>query len=137
MNHWLLKTEPEEFSWADQVKNKIEPWSGVRNAQARNFMKAMQKGDLAFFYHTGNEKQIVGVVEVAKPFYPDPKDETGRWGLVDVKAVAPVPKPVTLAAIRAEPKLGDLLLVRHSRLSVMPIPDDAWRLISTMGGLKT
>lgn len=136
MAYWLLKTEPEEFSWADQLKRKVEPWSGVRNAQARNYMRAMQKGERAFFYHTGDERQIVGVVEVLKAFYPDPGDDTGRWGLVDVKAVAPLPKPVTLAAIKAEPKLADLLLVRHSRLSVMPIPDDAWRLIGTMGGLK-
>ena len=136
MTHWLLKTEPEEFSWADQIKRKFEPWSGVRNAQARNFMREMKKGEHAFFYHTGEEKQIVGVVEVVKAFYADPADETGRWGLVDVKAVAPLPKPVTLAAIKAEPKLAELLLVRHSRLSVMPIPDDAWKLICTMGGAK-
>lgn len=136
MTYWLLKTEPEEFSWADQLKRKVEPWSGVRNAQARNFMREMKKGDQAFFYHTGDEKQVVGIVEVVKTFYPDPADDTGRWGLVDVKAVMPMPKPVTLAAIKTEPKLADLLLVRHSRLSVMPIPDAAWRLISAMGGLK-
>lgn len=136
MTFWLLKTEPEEFSWADQVKKKVEPWSGVRNAQARNFMREMKKGERAFFYHTGDEKQVVGIVEVAKTFYADPTDETGRWGLVDVKTVAPLPKPVTLAAIKAEPRLADLLLVRHSRLSVMPIPDEAWALISKMAGLK-
>lgn len=136
MTFWLLKTEPEEFSWADQVKKKVEPWSGVRNAQARNFMREMKKGERAFFYHTGDEKQVVGIVEVAKTFYADPADETGRWGLVDVKTVAPLPKPVTLAAIKAEPRLADLLLVRHSRLSVMPIPDEAWALISKMAGLK-
>lgn len=135
MDYWLLKTEPEEFSWADQVKKKVEPWTGVRNAQARNFMRAMKKGDLAFFYHTGDEKQIVGIVEVARTFYPDPKDETGRWGQVDVRAVKPVPKPVTLAAIKAEPKLANLLLVRHSRLSVMPIDEAAWQLISKLAGL--
>lgn len=136
MTFWLLKTEPEEFSWADQVKKKVEPWSGVRNAQARNFMREMKKGERAFFYHTGDEKQVVGIVEVAKTFYADPADETGRWGLVDVKTVAPLPKPVTLAAIKAEPRLADLLLVRHSRLSVIPIPDEAWALISKMAGLK-
>jgi len=135
MAYWLLKTEPEEFSWADQVKKKIEPWTGVRNAQARNFMRAMKKGEQAFFYHTGDERQIVGIVEVARTFYPDPKDETGRWGQVDVRAVRPVPKPVTLAQIKAEPKLADLLLVRHSRLSVMPINEAAWTLISKMAGL--
>lgn len=135
MDYWLLKTEPEEFSWADQVKKKVEPWTGVRNAQARNFMRAMKKGDLAFFYHTGDEKQIVGIVEVARTFYPDPKDETGRWGQVDVHAVKPVPKPVTLSQIKAEPKLANLLLVRHSRLSVMPIDEAAWQLITKLAGL--
>jgi predicted RNA-binding protein with PUA-like domain len=135
MAYWLLKTEPEEFSWADQLKKKVEPWTGVRNAQARNFMRAMKKGEQAFFYHTGDERQIVGIVEVARTFYPDPKDETGRWGQVDVRAVKPVPKPVTLAEIKAEPKLADLLLVRHSRLSVMPIPEIAWMLILKMAGL--
>lgn len=135
MTYWLLKTEPEEFSWADQMKKKVEPWTGVRNAQARNFMRAMQKGEQAFFYHTGDEKRIVGIVEVARTFYPDPEDETGRWGQVDVRAVKPVPKPVTLSQIKAEPKLADLLLVRHSRLSVMPIEDEAWTLISNMAGL--
>jgi predicted RNA-binding protein with PUA-like domain len=135
MAYWLLKTEPEEFSWADQLKKKVEPWTGVRNAQARNFMRAMKKGEQAFFYHTGDERQIVGIVEVARTFYPDPKDETGRWGQVDVRAIKPVPKPVTLAEIKAEPKLADLLLVRHSRLSVMPIPEIAWMLIVKMAGL--
>jgi predicted RNA-binding protein with PUA-like domain len=135
MAYWLLKTEPEEFSWADQLKKKVEPWTGVRNAQARNFMRAMKKGEQAFFYHTGDERQIVGIVEVARTFYPDPKDETGRWGQVDVRAIKPVPKPVTLAEIKAEPKLADLLLVRHSRLSVMPIPEIAWMLILKMAGL--
>ncbi len=135
MAYWLLKTEPEEFSWADQVKKKVEPWTGVRNAQARNFMKAMKKGEQAFFYHTGEERRIVGIVEVARTFYPDPVEPTGPWGQVDVRAVKPVPKPVTLAQIKAEPKLAELLLVRHSRLSVMPIDDTAWALISKMAGL--
>jgi predicted RNA-binding protein with PUA-like domain len=136
MAYWLLKTEPAEFAWSDQVKRKVEPWSGVRNAQARNFMKAMRKGERAFFYHTGNEKQVVGIVEVVKPFYPDPADDSGRWGLIDVTALAALPKPVTLASIKAEPKLADLLLVRHSRLSVMPVDETAWALIAAMGGLK-
>ena len=135
MAYWLLKTEPEEFSWADQIKRKVEPWSGVRNAQARNFMRAMKKGEQAFFYHTGDEKRIVGIVEVVRTFYPDPADETGRWGQVDVRAVKPVPKPVTLAAIKAAPALEHLLLVRHSRLSVVPIDDEAWQQISHLAGL--
>ena len=117
------------------MKRKVEPWTGVRNAQARNFMRAMAKGDLAFFYHTRDEKQIVGIVKVERTFYPDPAEPDGPWGQVDVRAVKPVPQPVTLAAIKAEPKLADLLLVRHSRLSVMPIPDEAWTLISRMAGL--
>ena len=135
MAHWLLKTEPEEFSWDDQVKNKVEPWTGVRNAQARNFTQQMKVGDQAFFYHTGDERRIVGIVEVAHAYYPDPEDGTGRWGHVDVRTVKKVPKPVTLAQIKAEPKLAGLLLVRHSRLSVMPIDDKAWALISKMAGL--
>jgi predicted RNA-binding protein with PUA-like domain len=108
----------------------------VRNPQATNFMKAMREGDRVFFYHSGEERRIVGVVEVVKEFYPDPKDKSGRFGLVDVRTVGPVPEPVTLAAIKAEPKLKDLLLVRHSRLSVMPVDEPAWKLISRMGGLK-
>jgi predicted RNA-binding protein with PUA-like domain len=136
MAHWLVKSEPGSWSWEDQVKAGTTDWSGVRNPQATNFMKAMRKGDRVFFYHSGEERRIVGVVEVVKEFYPDPKDKSGRFGMVDVKTVGPVPEPVTLAAIKAEPKLKDLLLVRHSRLSVMPVDEPAWKLISRMGGLK-
>ena len=136
MAYWLLKSEPGSWSWDDQVKAGTTDWSGVRNPQATNFMKGMKKGDRAFFYHSGEERRIVGVVEVAREFYPDPKDKSGRFGLVDVKTVAPVPEPVTLAAIKAEPKLKDLLLVRQSRLSVMPVDEAAWKLIARMGGLK-
>ena len=135
MAYWLLKSEPGSWSWDDQVKAGTTDWSGVRNPQAANFMKAMKKGDRAFFYHSGEERRIVGVVEVTKEFYPDPKDKSGRFGLVDVKTVGPVPEPVTLAAIKAEPKLKDLLLVRQSRLSVMPVDEPAWKLIARMGGL--
>ena len=136
MAFWLVKSEPGTWSWDDQVKAGTTDWSGVRNPRAANFMKAMRKGDRAFFYHSGEERRIVGVVEVVKEFYPDPKDKSGRFGMVDVKAVGPVPEPVTLAAIKAEPKLKDLLLVRHSRLSVMPVDEAAWKLIARMGGLK-
>jgi predicted RNA-binding protein with PUA-like domain len=136
MAYWLVKSEPGSWSWDDQVKAGTTDWSGVRNPQAANFMKAMRKGDRAFFYHSGEERRIVGVIEVVKEFYPDPKDKSGRFGLVDVRTVGPVPEPVTLAAIKAEPKLKDLLLVRHSRLSVMPVDEPAWKLISRMGGLK-
>jgi len=135
MAYWLLKSEPGSWSWEDQVKAGTTDWSGVRNPQAANFMKGMKKGDRAFFYHSGEERRIVGVVEVTKEFYPDPKDKEGRFGLVDVKTVGPVPEPVTLAAIKAEPKLKDLLLVRQSRLSVMPVDAAAWKLIARMGGL--
>jgi predicted RNA-binding protein with PUA-like domain len=136
MAYWLVKSEPGSWSWEDQVKAGTTDWSGVRNPQATNFMKVMRKGDRVFFYHSGEERRIVGVVEVVKEFYPDPKDKSGRFGLVDVRTVGPVPEPVTLAAIKAEPKLKDLLLVRHSRLSVMPVDEPAWKLISRMGGLK-
>ena len=136
MAYWLVKSEPGTWSWDDQVKAGATNWDGVRNPQATNFMKAMRKGDRVFFYHSGEERRIVGVVEVAKEFYPDPKDKSGRFGLVDVKTVGPVPEPVTLAAIKAEPKLKDLLLVRQSRLSVMPVDEAAWKLIARMGGLK-
>ena len=136
MAHWLLKTEPEEFSWDDQVKNKVEPWTGVRNAQARNFMQQMKVGDQAFFYHTGDEKRIVGIVEVAKEYYPDHTDESGRFGMVDVKTVKPMKRPVTLAEIKAEPRLEKLALVRQSRLSVVPIGDAEWKLICAMGETK-
>ena len=136
MAHWLVKSEPGSWSWDDQVKAGTTDWSGVRNPQAANFMKAMRKGDRAFFYHSGEERRIVGLVEVVKEFYPDPRDKSGRFGMVDVKTVGPVPQPVTLADIKAEPKLKDLLLVRHSRLSVMPVDEASAKLISRMGGLK-
>src|SRR5258705_12309842 len=122
MNYWLFKTEAEAFSW-DQQKSrgaKGEPWSGVRNFQAAKNMKAMKKGDLGFFYHTGDEKRIVGIVEVIGEYRKDPTDETGRFGLVDVKAVKDVPKPVTLAAIKADSAFADMVLVKYSRLSVKP-----------------
>src|SRR5437660_3550150 len=107
MAYWLLKTEAETFSWADQVKRGAngEPWSGVRNFTARRHLKEMKKGERAFFYHTGDEKQIVGVAEVIRESYPDPTDEKGIFVMVDVKAVAPLPKPVKLAAVKAEPRL--------------------------------
>ena len=138
MAYWLLKTEAETFSWDDQVKRgaKGEPWTGVRNFTARRYMTEMKKGDLAFFYHTGDEKQVVGVVEVIKEAYPDPSDEKGVFKAVDVKAVKPVPKPVTLAAVKAEPKLKDMALVKYSRLSVQPVTAQEWKLVCKMAGLK-
>lgn len=139
MAYWLLKTEPEEFSWDDQVKRgaKGEAWSGVRNFSARNHLKEMKKGDRFFFYHTGDEKQVVGIGEVIREAFPDPTAKAAEpWTAVQTAAVAPVPKPVTLAAIRAEPKLKDMALVKYSRLSVQPVKDSEWKLVCKMGGVK-
>ncbi len=137
MAYWLFKSEPGTWSWDDQVKKgaKGEGWDGVRNHQASNNMKAMKKGDLGFFYHSVNEKQIVGVVEVIKEYAPDPTDASGRFGLVTVKAVSPMPSPVTLADIKADPALSEMALVRQSRLSVTPISPEEWRHICAKGGL--
>ena len=135
MAYWLIKSEPSSFSWDDQVKRGTANWDGVRNHQAAANLKAMKKGDLCFFYHSVDEKQIVGIVEVVKEAYPDPKDPTGKFVQVDVKTVRPVPKPVTLAQIKAEPSLKDLPLIRQSRLSVSPVDAAAWKTISKMAGL--
>ena len=135
MNYWLMKSEPSAWSWEQQVKKKVETWNGVRNYQAANNMKAMALGDRAFFYHSVDEKQIVGIVEIAKLYHPDPTDETGKFGMVDIKPVMPVKTPVTLAAIKAEPKLADLPLVRLSRLSVSAVDTAAWKLICKMAGV--
>jgi predicted RNA-binding protein with PUA-like domain len=138
MANWLLKTEPETFSWDDQVKRggKGEPWTGVRNFTARRYLKEMKKGDHAFFYHTGDEKQIVGIAEVIRESYKDPTDPDGKFLAVDVKAIEPLPKPVTLAAIRAEPRLDDMALVKYSRLSVQPVTAAEWKIVCHMGGKK-
>jgi predicted RNA-binding protein with PUA-like domain len=138
MAYWLFKTEPETFSWDMQKKRgpKGEPWSGVRNYAAAKHMKAMKKGDLGFFYHTGDEKQIVGIVEVIAEYKPDPTDETGKFGLVDVKAIKDVPKPVTLAAVKADAKLAGMVLVREARLSVQPVTEAEWKHICKLGGVK-
>ena len=138
MNHWLFKTEPDTWSWQMQVARgkQGEGWNGVRNHQAANNMKAMRKGDQGFFYHTGEERRIVGIVKVIEEYQPDPTDESGRFGMVRVMAQAALAKPVTLAEIKAEPRLAELALVRHSRLSVMPIPAPAWKFICNMGGVK-
>ena len=136
MKYWLLKSEPGTWSWEDQVKAGSTFWDGVRNAQASNNLKAMRKGDRAFFYHSGEERRIVGIVEVVKEYYPDPNDESGRFGMVDVKAVAALKAPVTLEQIKADPALGHLALVRQLRLSVVPVDEAAWKRICTMGGVK-
>jgi len=136
MQYWLFKSEPGAWSWDDQVKKGTEHWDGVRNYQANNNMKAMKKGDKGFFYHSVNEKRIVGVVEVVKEHYPDHTDESGRFGMVDVKALYPVEIPVTLAEIKAEPKLADLALVKQSRLSVVPVATNEWKILCKMCGIK-
>lgn len=133
MAYWLLKSEPETWSWDDQLAAGTTEWDGVRNAQALNNMRAMAEGDTAFFYHSGKERRIVGLVEIVGSFYPDPEDE--KSGLVDVKALKSVPQPVSLAAVKAEPALAQLALVRQPRLSVMPVPDEAWAILSRMAGL--
>lgn len=135
--YWLVKTEPDAFSWDDQVRNGVEPWSGVRNHMAKNNLKAMKKGDYAFFYHSNEGKEIVGVVEVVKEAYPDPTAEKGGWVSVDMKAVAPMPKPVTLVAVKADPHLADLALVRQSRLSVQPVSAAHWAYLCELGGWQT
>ena len=137
MAYWLFKTEPSAWSWEQQKKKgaKGEAWSGVRNYQAANNMKAMQKGELGFFYHSVDEKTIVGIVEVSGLYRLDPTDAKGKFGLVEVKAVRDVPKPVTLAAIKAEPKLAKMVLVKNSRLSVQPVTAAEWQIILEMGGV--
>ena len=136
MAYWLVKSEPGTWSWEDQVRDGTTFWDGVRNYQASNNLKAMKKGDLCFFYHSVNEKRIVGIVKVVKEYYPDPGDASGRFGMVDVKAVKPVKRPVTLAEIKGEPRLEEMALIRQSRLSVMPVSEEQWNLILAMGETK-
>ncbi len=136
MAYWLIKSEPGTWSWEDQVRDGTAEWDGVRNYQASNNLKAMKIGDRAFFYHSVNEKRIVGIVEVVKEYYPDHTDPSGRFGMVDVKAVRPFERPVTLADIKAEAKLAELPLIRQSRLSVMPIGPKEWKLICKMGATE-
>jgi predicted RNA-binding protein with PUA-like domain len=134
--YWLVKSEPDAFSWDQQVANGVEPWTGVRNHMAKNNLKAMKKGDRAFFYHSNVGKEIVGIVQVAREAYPDPTAESGDWVCVDMKAVGPMPKPVTLVDIKADPELADLALVRMSRLSVMPVSEAHWKKLCKMGGWR-
>jgi len=139
MAYWLVKTEPEDFSWDDLVKRgaKGEVWTGVRNFTARRHLKDMKKGDRAFFYHTGDEKQVVGIAEVRKEAHPDPtagKDEP--WTAVDLKAVEPLKTPVTLAAVKADKALKDMALVKYGRLSVQPVTAAEWKSVCKMGCVK-
>lgn len=136
--YWLVKSEPSTWSWEMQVKAgaKGTRWDGVRNHTAKNNLKAMQKGDLALFYHSGEDKAVMGIVEVTRAHYPDPTAEKGEpWIVVDLKNVKPLKKPVTLAQVKAEKKLAAMALVRTSRLSVQPVTEAEWRLILKMGGL--
>ena len=135
MRYWLFKSEPSAWSWDDQVKAgaKGTGWTGVRNHLAKQQMMAMKIGDLGFFYHSNEGKEIVGVVEVIREFYPDPTDETGKFGMVDVKAVKPLPTPVTLAQVKATPVLATMSLVTSMRLSVQPVTAAEWKKISAMG----
>ena len=138
MSYWLVKSEPESWSWDAQVKAgaKGTAWTGVRNHTAKQNLMKMKTGDRAFFYHSNEGKEIVGVVEVVREHFPDPTDKTGKFVAVDFKAAAPLPTPVTLVAIRAEPKLADMALVNQSRLSVQPVTAQEWKLVCAMGGLK-
>jgi len=138
MAYWLFKSEPENWSWDQQVAagEKGTEWDHVRSYQARNNMVAMRKGELGFFYTSMEGKSIVGIVKVAAEAHPDSTDDDGKWSCVDVAAVMPMPKPVTLAQVKAEPKLKDMALVKLSRLSVQPVTPEEWLLLCQMGGLK-
>jgi len=139
MAYWLMKSEPEEFSWDDQIKSGVkgETWSGVRNFTARRYLKEMKKGDKFFFYHTGKEKQIVGIGEIVREAFAEPAAEKDEgWVAVQTSAGKPLPKSVTLAAVKAEPKLKEMALVKYGRLSVQPVTADEWKLVCKMGGLK-
>lgn len=137
MQYWLFKSEPDSFSWEQQKSRgaKGEEWTGVRNFLARNNMRSMKVGDLGFFYHSNEGKEIVGIVEVIAPAHPDSSDGTGKWECVDVKAVRDVPKPVTLVDVKADAKLAKMALVTCSRLSVQPVTPDEWKHICRKGGL--
>ena len=135
MAFWLVKSEPTAWSWDDHVQKGVQYWDGVRNHQAAGNMKAMKLGDRAFFYHSVEEKRIVGVVEVVREAYPDPTDPEGKWVVVDFKALSPLKTPITLAQIKGDPRLEHLPLVRQSRLSVCPVDDAAWRLLCDLGGV--
>ena len=138
MSYWLLKSEPNAFSWDDLVKRgaKGEPWTGIRNHTAKLNLMKMKKGDRGFFYHSNIGKEIVGICEIVRAAYPDPTAKAGEpWVAVDIKAIERLPQPVTLAAIKAEPKLAEIQLLKQSRLSVPPITDAEWKIVSKMGGL--
>ncbi len=138
MRYWLFKSEPSTWGWDDQVAkgDAGEEWDGVRNYQARNFMREMKVGDRGFFYHSQKEKAVVGIVEVISEAHPDSTTDDARWECVDIKAIAPVGTPVTLDMIKADERLSDMVLVKNSRLSVQPVTEDEWRIVCDMAGVK-
>lgn len=137
MAFWLFKSEPDVWSWQMQVEagEAGTEWNGVRNHVAKKNLMAMKVGEKGFFYHSNQGKEIVGIVEVIREYYPDHTDPSGRFGMVDVKAVEPLPRPVTLDAIKAEPRLAGMSLVANSRLSVQPVTEEEWRIVREMGGM--
>ncbi|MCW2238058.1 EVE domain-containing protein [Azospirillum canadense] len=136
MARWLLKSEPFKYSWDRMVADGTTHWDGVRNHQASNNLKAMKVGDRAFFYHSNEGLEVVGIVEIAREYYPDPSDEAGRFGMVDVRALMPVNTPVTLKTMKTDPLLQNMALVRQSRLSVCPVSDDEWAHVCALAGIE-
>jgi predicted RNA-binding protein with PUA-like domain len=136
MNYWLMKSEPDTYSWSKLVAEKRGRWDGVRNPIAARNLKHMKVGDRAFFYHSNIGKEIVGIMEVVKEHYPDPTDPTGKWVAVDVKPDRAVKTPVTLAAVKSEKRLADMALARYARLSVQPVTPEEWKLVCKMAGLS-
>lgn len=138
MAHWLYKSEPSSWSWDDQVAagEHGTPWTGVRNHLAKKHLMAMQVGERGFFYHSNEGKAVVGLVEVVRPYYPDPTDAKGQFGCVDLKAVRPLPEPVGLEAVKSQPELAEMVLIKNSRLSVQPVTDEEWRIVCRLGGLR-
>ncbi|MGC8723500.1 MAG: EVE domain-containing protein [Acidobacteriota bacterium] len=134
MAFWLLKSDPEEYGWHDLVREGRTAWTGVRNFQARNHLRAMREGELCLFYHSGGERSVVGTAKVAREAYPDPTAEAGDWACVDLEPVSPLPRPVDLAAMRADPALGGMVLLRQSRLSVSPVTPSEVRRLFELGG---
>jgi predicted RNA-binding protein with PUA-like domain len=135
MAYWLVKSEPNTWSWDQHVDKGVDPWTGVRNYQARTFLNTMKPGDGVLFYHSGDEKAVVGTSEVVREAYPDPTDKDGKFVCVDLEAKAPLKRPVSLTEIKAQPDLADMVLVRNSRLSVQPVAAAEWARVREMGGL--
>lgn len=138
MKYWLFKSEPSTWSWSDQVAkgDAGEEWDGVRNYQARNFMREMAVGDKGFFYHSQSEKAVVGIVEVIAEAHSDSTTEDDRWECVDIKAIGAVQTPVNLEMVKGDPRLSDMALIRNSRLSVQPVKEDEWRVVCEMAGVS-